>query len=278
MNENKTFPVIGFIGAGNMAAAIIGGLVAQGYPADRIWATNRSAEKNAALTARCGIQTSCDNHAVVRQSDVLVLAVKPQALKALAQELRPTLAESGALVISVAAGIVLESLQQWLGEESAIVRCMPNTPSLVLTGASGLYANDKVSTEQRDVAERILGSVGLALWVDTEAQLEAVTAVSGSGPAYFFRIIEAMSAAGEALGLSEQVSRQLSLQTAMGAAKMALESDVDAGELRRRVSSPNGTTERALQVLEEGQVGELFQRAMQACAARAHEMGEELGR
>ncbi len=278
MSENSSFPVIGFVGAGNMATAIIGGLIAQGYPAQQIRVTDPSDAKCAELAAQWGVVICTDNNDAARQSALLVLAVKPQIMKSVAQDLRAAVMDAKPLVVTIAAGIMIDSMQRWLGADTAIVRCMPNTPALVLTGASGLYANSRVSESQRALAERVLGSVGLALWVDTEKQLDAVTAVSGSGPAYFFRVIEAMSAAGESLGLSPEVSRQLSLQTALGSAKMALASDVDAGELRRRVTSPSGTTERALEVFEQGQLGELFLRAMQACEERAREMGEELGR
>jgi pyrroline-5-carboxylate reductase len=177
----------------------------------------------------------------------------------------------------VAAGLECDAIERWLGGEIALVRCMPNTPSLVATGASGLYANGRVSAGQKRQAEQVMGAVGLAVWVDQEAQLEAVTAVSGSGPAYYFLLMEAMIAAGEKLGLSRDVSTQLTLQTALGAARMAQASDVAPAELRRRVTSPKGTTERAIQAFQQGGLEALVEKAMNDCAHRSRELAEELG-
>ena len=260
-----------------MASAIIGGLLAKGYPAERIWASDPSAEKLQQMADDWGISISDDNQAVTSASEVLVLAVKPQVLGEVATALKPALVQKQPLVISIAAGIMVESMERWLGESTAIVRCMPNTPALVETGASGLFANSQVSDIQKQQAERILSAVGIALWVDTEEQLDAVTAVSGSGPAYYFLVMEAMIEAGKRLGLSTEVSTQLTLQTALGASKMALASDVDAAELRRRVTSPNGTTEKAVEAFEQGDIRGLFDSAMEACAARSKSLAEELG-
>ena len=169
-------------------------------------------------------------------------------------------------------------MDQWLGGNTSIVRCMPNTPSLVQTGASGLFANPHVKTEQKQQAETILKATGITLWVEEETQLDAVTAVSGSGPAYFFLVMESMIDAGKKLGLTEETATQLTLQTALGAAKMAQSSDVAPDELRRRVTSPNGTTEQAILKFIDGDLPELFDKAMKACNDRSEELAVELGK
>ncbi len=273
----STQPTLAFIGAGNMARAIIGGLLNSGYPAASIWATATRTESLADLCER-GLQTTTDNQAACAAADIVVLAVKPQILKGVAQSLADTVQASQPLIVSVAAGIRCDSMDTWLGGDTAIVRCMPNTPSLVQTGASGLYANEKVTAEQKQQTEDILKTIGLALWVQQETELSAVTAVSGSGPAYYFFVMEAMAAAGEKLGLSPETARELTLQTALGAAKMASQSDVDAAELRRRVTSPNGTTEQAIMSFERQGLEDMFSTAMQACYDRAEAMAEELAK
>ncbi|MDF2182388.1 pyrroline-5-carboxylate reductase [Neptuniibacter sp. CAU 1671] len=272
----STQPVLAFIGAGNMARAIIGGLLANNYPASQIWATEPDVAKLNDLAAQ-GLHTTGNNNDAVTAADIVILAVKPQVLKAVATELADAVQAKQPLLISVAAGITTASLQQWLGGNCAIVRCMPNTPALVQTGASGLYATDTVSQEQRNQAEQIMAATGLSLWVENEGQLDAVTAVSGSGPAYYFMVMEAMIASGEKLGLSPEVARQLTLQTALGAAKMANSSEFDPAELRRRVTSPNGTTEQAIRCFTEDQLPEMFNRGMQACYDRSVELAKELG-
>jgi pyrroline-5-carboxylate reductase len=275
--NDKEYPVLAFIGAGNMAQAIMGGLIAQGYPPERIWGTGRDQSRLDAVRDRWGIQVSTDNQHAVQAAQVVVLSVKPQMMQALARSLAETVQQSKPLVISVAAGISAASLERWLGGRVALVRCMPNTPSLVQCGASGLFANPQVSQEQRRQAEQLLAAVGIALWVETEALIDAVIAVSGSGPAYYFMLMESMIAAGEAQGLSREVSTQLTLQTALGAAKMALASDVEPAELRRRVCSPNGTTEQAVLRFEQGGLSALVAEAMGACADRGRAMAVELG-
>jgi pyrroline-5-carboxylate reductase len=273
-------PRIAFIGAGNMAASLIGGLRAQGVPAERIRASDPSAEQRARLGAEHGIFLCAENAEAVAGADVVVLAVKPQVMKPVCQALAPSLT-GNPLIVSIAAGIPCASLEQWLGsssaEKSAIVRCMPNTPALLRQGVSGLFANARVSPEQRAQAEQLLSAVGVALWLDEEKLIDAVTAVSGSGPAYFFLLIEAMTAAGEQLGLPRETAAQLTLQTALGAARMATESDVDAAELRRRVTSPNGTTEAAIKAFQAGGFETLVQQALNAAAARSAELAEQLG-
>ncbi|WP_277960521.1 pyrroline-5-carboxylate reductase [Pseudomonas sp. RIT-To-2] len=267
---------IAFIGAGNMAASLIGGLRAQGLDATLIRASDPGADTRAKISAEHGIETFADNAQAVDGADVVVLAVKPQAMKAVCEALRPALTQSQ-VVVSIAAGITCASMAAWLGERP-IVRCMPNTPALLRQGTSGLYANALVNEEQRGQAEQLLSAVGLALWLDEEQQLDAVTAVSGSGPAYFFLLMEAMTAAGEKLGLPRETAEKLTLQTALGAAHMAVASDVDAAELRRRVTSPAGTTEAAIKSFQANGFEALVEKALGAAAHRSAELAEQLGK
>jgi pyrroline-5-carboxylate reductase len=271
-------PNLSFIGAGNMARSLIGGLIADGWPAAHIRAADPDPDQRASLASHFGIGLLDDNHAAAESADVVVLAVKPQVMYTVAQEIASTVQTHRPLVISIAAGIRSADLDRWLGGNTAIVRCMPNTPALVQSGATALFANPRVDSGQRDRAETILRAVGLTLWLEREEQMDAVTALSGSGPAYFFLIMEALQAAGERLGLPADTARLLALQTAFGAAKMALESPEDAAVLRRRVTSPGGTTERALQVLEEGGLRDLLLRAMSAARDRSRELADQLGK
>ncbi|MCE0462445.1 pyrroline-5-carboxylate reductase [Pseudomonas uvaldensis] len=266
---------IAFIGAGNMAASLIGGLRAKGLDASQIRASDPGDETRARVSAEHGIETFADNAQAIDGVDVVVLAVKPQAMKTVCEALRPSL-KPDQLVVSIAAGITCASMNNWLGAQP-IVRCMPNTPALLRQGVSGLFATPQVSTGQRQQAEELLSAVGLALWLEREQQLDAVTAVSGSGPAYFFLLIEAMTAAGEKLGLPRETAARLTLQTALGAAHMAVSSDVDAAELRRRVTSPAGTTEAAIKSFQAGGFEALVEKALGAAAHRSAEMAEQLG-
>ena len=266
---------ITFIGAGNMAASIIGGLASKGYPANLITATDPVQGSLDRLQQQYAINSQADNGVAVADADVVVLAVKPQVLKPVAEALKAHL-KPGSLIISIAAGINITSISRWLGEV-AIVRCMPNTPALVLTGASGLYANGHTTAAQRACAEEILSAVGIVQWLDSESLLDPVTAVSGSGPAYFFLMMEAMIDAGVAQGLSREAATELTLQTALGAAKLAQGSDVDVVELRRRVTSPKGTTEQAILSFERDGLRDIVSRAMQACTDRSIELADELG-
>ena len=266
---------IAFIGAGNMASSLIGGLLAKGLDAAQIRASDPGAETRARVSAEHGIELFADNAQVVQDADVIVIAVKPQVMKAVCQDLRAHL-EPHQLLISIAAGITCTSLQNWLGNQP-LVRCMPNTPALLGKGVSGLFATAAVTAEQRQQAEDLLSAVGIAVWVDTEAQIDAVTAVSGSGPAYFFLLIEAMADAGVKLGLPREVAKQLAEQTALGAAHMAVASDVDAAELRRRVTSPAGTTEAAIKSFQADGFAASVEKALSAAAHRSAEMAEQLG-
>ena len=267
---------IAFIGAGNMAASLIGGLRAKGLEAAQIRASDPGDETRARVSAEHGIEVFADNAQAIEGADVVVLAVKPQAMKAVCEAIRPSL-KPDQLVVSIAAGITCASMNNWLGAQP-IVRCMPNTPALLRQGVSGLFATAQVTTEQRQQAQELLSAVGVALWLDEEQQLDAVTAVSGSGPAYFFLLIEAMTAAGVKLGLPADIAAQLTLQTALGAAHMAVSSDVDAAELRRRVTSPAGTTEAAIKSFQANGFEALVEKALGAAAHRSAEMAEQLGR
>lgn len=268
---------IGFIGAGNMATALVGGLLARGWsPADIGLSDAYPAQLQPHADRGCF--TTTDNRALLERSDVLVLAVKPQVMSAVLKPLADLAGARRPLVISIAAGIPVASLSHWLGGPLPIVRAMPNTPALVQAGATGLFASAEVSRAQREEALAILGAVGLTLWVQDEALIDAVTAVSGSGPAYFFYVMEAMMTAGRELGLDEETARALTLQTALGAAQMAVTADVGPAELRRRVTSPGGTTERAIAAFDEADLKAVFGKALAACAARGAELAEQLGK
>jgi pyrroline-5-carboxylate reductase len=266
-----------FIGGGNMAASLIGGLIGDHFDPRHITVTDIDAKRLETLAARFGINIQDNNRHAIAGSEVVVLAVKPQGLKAVAEDLAPSLQTESPVVVSVAAGIRTTDLGQWLGGETALVRAMPNTPALVQTGATALYANDQVSSEQRELAECILRTAGLTLWLDDEAQMDTVTALSGSGPAYFFRIMEAMEKAATGLGLPQETARLLTLQTALGAAKMALESSETVATLRERVTSPGGTTEQGLRVLAEHDIDQLMAQVLKAARDRSQELANILG-
>ncbi len=268
---------ITFIGGGNMAGSLIGGLIADGYEPAYITACDPEQSKLEHLQARYGIPTSGDNSAAVAQADVIVLAVKPQILKEVANSIAPAVQSRRPLVVSVAAGVRESDLQHWLGGEVALVRSMPNTPAMIQAGATVLHATAGVSERQRDLAESVLRAVGLTLWVDDEMQLDAVTALSGSGPAYFFLVMEAMEEAGIGLGLRADKARLLTLQTALGAARMAMESSDAPAVLRAKVTSPGGTTERALNTLENGGIRGLFNQALTDARDRSQELSTLLG-
>lgn len=263
---------IAFIGAGNMAASLVGGLLARGYSADRITLADVSAERLQLLATQHGVAVTESNPDAAGNADVIVLAVKPQQMAAAAAELAPVVRARQPLIVSIAAGITIANIQGWLGADTAVVRCMPNTPALVQAGATGMFASSGVSTAQRALAQQLLDAVGIALWLDSEEQLDAVTALSGSGPAYFFLVMEAMIAAGRAMGLDEKMAHQLTLQTALGAAQMAVTSGEDPAELRRRVTSPGGTTLAALNVFEAAQLRDIFLKALLAARDRSREL------
>ncbi len=269
---------LAFIGGGNMAASLAGGLIADGWNPANIRIADTDTERLEQLSERFSVATMSDNCEAVTNADAIVLAVKPQVVKPVSQQLAAQVEEQGSLVISIAAGIPEASLRHWLGENTAIVRTMPNTPALVQSGATALYANANTREDQRNIAESILRAVGVTIWVDDEALMDVVTALSGSGTAYFFLFMEAMQAVGCELGLPEKTAHLLTLQTAFGAAKMALESSEDVTSLRERVTSPGGTTERAIKSFQDDGLEALVRKALQAAAERAKELGIELGK
>lgn len=264
-----------FIGAGNMANAIIGGLVKKGFPAKQITASAPSASNLAQLESAWGVNIADDNQRAAAEADIVVLSVKPQVLKSVCEDLSSALAHRP-LVISIAAGIGLESIAAWLGQDLPIVRCMPNTPSQVLKGASGLFANKHVNDAQQLATTDLFSAIGLVEWVDDEFKMHSVTALSGSGPAYIFLVIEAMEAAAVKQGIPAETARKLAAQTVAGAAEMVLKSDVSPAQLKRNVMSPGGTTERAIQSFESADLVAIFEQAMNAAAERSVTLSNEL--
>jgi pyrroline-5-carboxylate reductase len=263
-----------FIGGGNMATAIIGGLIADGAPAASIEVVDRTSETCDRLVQKFGVKA----HTSLEQAHlhpVIVLAVKPQQLLDVAKQLGPRLRDH--LVVSIAAGVRLGDLSRWLGSHARIVRTMPNTPAMVGAGITGMFAQEAVNAEDRSMAESILRAVGAVVWVNEESELDWVTALSGSGPAYVFYFIEAMEDAGIKAGLTAETSRRLALHTVFGAAKLALEAGEDPSVLRAKVTSKGGTTERAIASLTADGFMDTLARAVNAAAARSKELGDELG-
>lgn len=269
-----TPPIIAFIGAGNMGSSLIGGLIQDGHPADHLWATDTHAEKLDELKQRFGIHTTTDNNKAAAVADIIVFAIKPQLFAAVATPMANILQQRKPLIVSIAAGIRIASIAHWVGGQPAIVRAMPNTPALIGCGAAALYANEQVTAHQRNLAESILRAVGAVIWVNDESLMDTVTALSGSGPAYFFLMMESLQQAAEQCGLPTDAARLLTLQTALGAARMAIESGKPLDELRRNVTSPGGTTEKALSILEEKNIRGIFQEAVKAAKRRSEELAE----
>lgn len=268
---------IAIIGAGNMGQSLIGGLVANGVDPDRIWVTDPSLDKLQHIQGQYGVNITLLNKEAALKAETLLLAVKPQLMPMVAQELREIVQQTKPLIISIAAGIPLQALQHWLGNDCAIVRCMPNTPALIQCGATGMYANQQVSTSQRERAEGILQAVGITAWVQQESALDIVTALSGSGPAYFFLIMEALEQAAVQLGLDKEMAHTLTLQTAYGAARLAASTKEPLATLRERVTSKGGTTEQALRVLEKGKLPNLLAEAVQAAHLRSQSLAQQIG-
>lgn len=265
---------ISFIGGGNMARALISGLVDQGFEAKQINVIESDAEKRAQLKRDFGVNVT-EQLPGVSSSDVIVLAVKPQQLRDVSIFLGSLLKQQ--LLISIAAGVRIQDLSRWLGGYQSIVRVMPNTPAQIQRGVSALYAMPNVSELQRQQATSMLNAVGHTLWLESEEKMDAVTAISGSGPAYVFYLIEAMQDAAIALGLSQEQARTLSLQTFAGASQLAMQSEYTAEELRHQVTSKGGTTERAIQSMEAAEIKHIFLQAVKAAANRSKELGDMLG-
>lgn len=272
MINKANHPTISFIGGGNMARALIGGLVEAGTPADHITVADPSAAQRNAAESDFGIRTSQDNAEAVIRRDVVVLAVKPQIMDEVLASIRSSLS-ADALIMSVAAGITLTRLSAGLGHHLAMVRAMPNTPALYGAGVTGLAANDRAGKVQRKRAEDIMGSAGETVWIDREELMDVVTAISGSGPAYFFALAEHLAEAGEKAGLPAETAARLARQTAHGAGVMLARSELETGELRRRVTSPGGTTEAALNSLKSDGFEQLVRKAVDAAIDRGRELG-----
>jgi pyrroline-5-carboxylate reductase len=276
---------VSFIGGGNMANAIIGGLVAAGVSAKEMVVSDPYEPTRKNLEKAYGVKTTEDNNETIHGPGViLILAVKPQVMKAVAEGISAQVQKHQPLIISIAAGITIPDLSKWLSKDApqgflpTIVRCMPNTPALVGEGATGVFAPSNVSEEQRSTAFSVLKSISKSIyWVDKESLIDVVTGVSGSGPAYFFLMVEALEAAGIELGLPAEVARGLASQTCMGAGKMLTTSADSPAELRRKVTSPKGTTEAAIKSFEEDHVREVIARAVKAATLRGDELGKILG-
>jgi len=269
---------IGFIGCGNMGRSLIGGLIGNGYPPELLSGADPDPGQREQLSRLFNISVIADNNEAIRDAKVVVLAVKPQVIGESLLEVADTLKRQRPLLMSIAAGVHMATMNNCIGDNLAIVRVMPNTPALIRAGAAGLYANEYVSLEQRELAEAIMRSVGIAVWLQEETKLDAVTALSGSGPAYFFLIMEVMEKAAIKLGLDDEQARLLTLETAFGAAKMAMESNIDPETLRQQVTSPGGTTEQALKVLLDGNIEQLFDSALRAANKRSVELADEFGK
>ena len=273
--ENCT---ITFIGCGNMARSLIGGLIANGIKPEKLIATDPDENQRYSISEQFKITTFADNKEAIANADVILLAVKPQVMHDVVSDIADSVKGTSKLIISIAAGVKQDSIMQWIGEAAAVVRVMPNTPALIQAGAAAIVANEHTSETQKNIAEAMMRSVGTAIWLDSEEQMDAVTALSGSGPAYFFYFMEAMEKAAIEMGLSEEQARLLTIETAVGASKMALMSSSDPAELRQQVTSPGGTTEQALNTFQQGNLEELVNKAMQAAKQRSIELSETLGK
>ena len=277
-SANPTHPLVGFIGAGNMARSLAGGLLKNGWSQTQVILSDPEPLQRDAIKKILGVKVEAENSAVAERADILVLAVKPQILSTVGKALASSVQKKKPLIISIAAGVRIEDIDRWLGGGLAIVRVMPNTAALVGSGASGMHANNRVNDHMRNQAETILRAVGVTVWIDEEYLMDAVTALSGSGPAYFFLVMEALEQAAIEAGLDPKQARLLTLETAFGAAKMALEGHEEPSQLRHRVTSPGGTTEQAIAVLEEGGIRRLFRNAVQAAVSRAREIADMFGK
>ena len=278
MTASDSLP-IAFIGGGNMSRALVGGLVKRGFDPALVIVAEPGADTRAALTRDLGVSTTADNADAVRRARIVVLAVKPQIIAQVVQALAPALQATRPLVISVAAGIRTNELARWIGPGVPVVRAMPNRPALVGLGATGLYAGADVGQPEREQAGRLLEAAGVVVWVPEEGDLELVTALSGSGPAYFFRLAQLMAEAGAAMGLTPAVAHQLAAQTLAGAgALVAAEQNPDLARMTAEVASRGGTTEAALSRFETLGLDRLVAAAMQAAAERGRELSEQFGK
>ena len=267
---------ISFIGGGRITKAVISGLIANGYPCSQIWVNDLQSEKLTKLRKLFNINTTQDNDQIIETADIVIFSVSPQALQSVIKNLNPKLQKNRPLIVSLAAGIELKTLQRWLADTLPIIRCMPNVPSAVISGVTGLLASKEVTEVQKNSVESIFRSVGTTLWFDDEKELAIVTTISSCGPAYFFLVIEAIQDAAVKMGLSAEKARMLTLQTAFGASKMALKSDITVKELRNQVTSPNGITEAAIKHLESRGIKDLFLNAIQEAKIRCETLTKVL--
>ncbi|MDC0483644.1 pyrroline-5-carboxylate reductase [Candidatus Thioglobus sp.] len=272
--ENKT--VIGFIGAGNMAYALIKGLLSNGFDAKNINVSDSNDELLINRQSELKITTYSDNNSLLDNSDIVVFAVKPQVLSIVCLQLKNKV-KPNHLFISIVAGIRGNDINRWLGGNFALVRTMPNTPALFQSGVTGLFANDLVSNQQKELVTSILSSVGECFWVDDEKLIDAITAISGSGPAYFFLLMQSITQAATALGLDEKTANSLSIQTSLGASLMATKSGKDSKTLRKEVTSPNGTTQAAIESFQDQNFEGIVAAATRAAYDRARELSNDLG-
>jgi pyrroline-5-carboxylate reductase len=278
MNESELNRRIAFIGGGNMASSIIGGLVSSGWPADCIVASDPSPQQRKFLESSFEMNTFVDNKSAVEHAEIVVFSVKPQVMKQAIESVQSELVRGNPLIVSIAAGIRTSDALRWIGQDMAFIRVMPNTPALVNSGVSGLLANTITSSWQKQIASQIMEAVGQVVWVDNEEDIDTITGISGSGPAYFFKLMEIMIQTARSRGLSEEAARTLVLQTAMGAAKLAEHSEHEPGELRRRVTSPGGTTEAAILSMEKTGIDETIRGGIVAAIEKSDELAITLGR
>lgn len=269
---------IAFIGCGNMSRSLIGGLIANGVNTNHLLASDPDNDQRNAVSDQFGITTLENNNDAVESADVIVLAVKPQVMHEVVSGLAGFIKGKSKLIISIAAGVKLVSIMEWLEGPTAVIRVMPNTPALIQAGAAALYANQHATDTQKNTAEAMMRSVGTAIWLDTEDQMDIVTALSGSGPAYFFYFMETMEKAAIEMGLNNDSARLLTIETALGAAKMALLSSSDPAVLRKQVTSPGGTTEQALNTFIQGKMDDLIKEAMEAAKQRSIELSQSFGK
>ena len=265
---------VAFIGSGNIASSMIGGLITNGLEPRQLVAADPDGTQQQLIAEKYGIRVFDVNFDAAKDADVIVFAVKPSLMQKVVQEISENINIKNKLILSVAAGIKLQSIENWLGKPSSVIRVMPNMPALIQAGASALYANTHIQEKQKNTAETIMRSVGTAIWLNSEDQMDTVTALSGSGPAYFFYFMELIETRAIEMGLNKEDARLLTIETALGAAKMALLSSSNLKTLREQVTSPGGTTEQALNIFINGKLDELVNNAMDAAKKRSIELSE----
>lgn len=272
-------PVIALIGAGNMGGALLEGLIRHGYSAENLFASDPSEKKLSHYRDKFGIQTTIDNKKAISSANIVIFAIKPQLFAQISKELQMSLHQLQPLIISIAAGIRIQDIKRWLNisQEMTIVRAMPNMPAVIGEGATALYSETEQSSPLCQLAENLLSTVGIVRWVAEEALLDTITALSGSGPAYFYLMMEALEKAAVELGLPSQLAHTFTLQTVLGAAKMGMKMNIPFTKLREQVTSKGGTTEKGLAVLEENDIQNLLKKALEAAKLRAEELAKQLG-